>query len=199
MNNIELISNPREFLRLAAQCDEIICTAKRLPDFVFKRPFEKYYAVEYAHLYRRTFGALLREMSVVFGDDSVSYMVLDPREGYRADSSFFGLISFGPSTLPDRYFEVMSPVKGCSKILAEANLGVYWGSSLQWGVFADRISWELAVIATQKDIDVSTILGWPCFNAEGVAGYMRSQYYTTDPSDVVAGEFNEKFLASYSI
>lgn len=197
----ELVSDKEKFLELKNQCEQILDTGKRLPDFVFRRPFVRYYAVEYAHVYGRTFGGLLREMSNRFGDESASYMVLHPSPGdsYLRHSSFYGLISFSPATLPDRYLEVMSPTKGLSHILAGANLGVFWGCSLEWAVFADRISWELAVIATQKDIDVSRMLGWPCFNAEQVKSYMTSQYHRKDPSDTIASEFNTRFLANYSI
>jgi hypothetical protein len=197
MNARELITDEKSFLRLRAQCEEIIDTEKRLPEFVFRRPFEKYFAIEYAHIYKLKFGALLREMSGIFGDESVNYWMLDPHQPW--EGTFFGLISFTPSTLPDRYAEVMNPTKGLTHILAGANLGVFWGSSLEWGIFADRISWELAVIATQKDVDVSKILGWPCFNAEQVKSYMTSQYHIKDPSDSIASNFNKRFFENYSI
>ena len=199
MSATELVADGKEFLRLMSQCEGIIHTEKRLPEFVFRRPFARYFAVEYAHIYRQQFGVLLHEMSVTFGDHSVSYLALDPRDEYLADSCFFGMISFTPSTLPDRYADVMHPTKGLTHILAGANLGVFWGSSLEWGVFADRVSWELAVIATQKDVDVSKILGWPCFNAEQVKGYMTSQYHIKDPSDSIASNFNKRFFENYSI
>jgi hypothetical protein len=199
MSAPELVADGKEFLRLMSQCEGIIDTGNRLPEFVFRRPFARYFAVEYAHVYRQRFGALLREMSVTFGDDSVSYLALDPRDEYVADSCFFGLISFASSTLPNRYAEVMNPKIGCSKILAGANLGVFWGSSLKWGIFADRISWELAVVATQGDVDVSAILGWPCFNAAQVTSYMTTQYHSKDPSDSIATEFSRRFLANYSV
>ena len=196
MNTTELVADPEVFSFLSAQCDEVIDISKRLPEFVFRRAFGKYFAVEYAHLYKSQFGKLLYEMSQLFGDDSVSYRMLDPQpwEGVS-----LGLISFQPATLPERYADVMNPRIGRSKILTGANLGVFWGSSLNWGVYADRISWELAVIATDSDVDVSKILGWPSFSSEQVAEYMRCQYHIKDPSDSIAGEFNGKFLSNYSI
>ena len=196
MNSTELIADEKLSLGLRAQCEEIIDTGKRLPEFVFRRPFARYFAVEYAHVYNLKFGALLREMSRLSGDESVSYRMLD---AHPLEHPFLGLISFTPSTLPDRYAEGMHPTKGVTNILAVANLGVFWGSSLKWGVFADRISWELAVIATHNDIDVSKILGWPCFNAEQVKSYMTSQYHIKDPSDSIASNFNRRFFENYSI
>ena len=151
MSAIELVSDAETFLRLSAQCEEVFDTSKRLPEFVFHCHFARCFAVEYGHLYRPQFGSLLRELSRMSGDDSVSYRMLDPNPW---EGAFFGLISFVPSTLPDRYAEVMNPKIGCCKILAGANLGGFWGSSLKWGIFSDRISWELALIAAQGDIDI---------------------------------------------
>jgi hypothetical protein len=196
MSAIELVSAPEESLRLRAQCEEIIDTGKRLPDFVFRRPFTNYYAVEYAHLYKGKFGQLLHELSRPFGDDSLSYMMLDPEPW---EGVFFGLVSFTLATLTERYSQVMSPTQSDTHILAGANLGVFWGSSLRWAVFADRISWELALIAADKDFDVPGILGWPCFGPEQIRSYMTSQYQIVNPSGSIAAEFCKKFLSNYSI
>jgi hypothetical protein len=46
---------------------------------------------------------------------------------------------------------------------------------------------------------VSAILGWPYFNDEQVASYVRSQYHTKDPSDSIASDFNKRFFENYSI
>jgi hypothetical protein len=196
MNATELIADQKVCSALTVQCEEIFDTGRHLPEFVFRRPFARYFAVEYAHIYSLKFGVLLSEMSSIFADESVNYRMLDPQPW---DGTLFGLISFTPAILTDRYVEVMNPTKGSTHILAGANLGVFWGSSLEWGIFADRISWELAVIATQKDVNVSKILGWPCFNPEQVRSYMTSQYHAKDPSDSIAKEFSEKFLSNYSL
>lgn len=195
----ELITDATEFSRLREECEKVIDTHKRLPDFVFKRHFAKYYAIEYAHAYGR-FGELLRVVSQAFGDESVNFMVLDPSPGeqYFRHSSFFGMVSFAATILPSRYSDVLSPIKPPT-ILAGTNLGVFWGSSLGWGIFADRFSWELAVIAADKEIDVSSAIEWPCFNAEQVRNYMTCQYHAKDSSDSIAHDFNAKFFANYSI
>jgi hypothetical protein len=201
MHADELIADKEQFLLLRTQCEQIIDTEKRLPDFVFRRPFARYYAAEYAHIHRSEFAALLRELSEAFKDETVSFLPLDPAAGdkYFRHSAFYGLISFASSMLPARYVEVMPIAKRVTTVLAGTNLGVLWGSSLQWGIFADRISWELMVIATQKDVDVSGIVGWPCFTSKQVASYIASQYHNKDPSDLIAEDFNRKFLANYSI
>ncbi len=198
MNCPELVTDPAKFSSLRDEVEKIVDTRKRLPDFVFRHPFPRYYAVEYAHTHSK-FAPLLGAMSEMFRDDLVNYMVLDPpADSYYPCTPFFGLVSFPRSALAGRYVEVMG-IRGCSKILAGANLGVFWGPSLQWVVFADRISWELALIAIQKDVEVSTLLAWPCFTPESVRDYMTSQYHAKDPSDSIATDFSNNFLSNYSL
>lgn len=48
----ELVVDRAVFAILAEECERIIDTRKRLPEFVFKRSFTKYVAVEYAQVYR---------------------------------------------------------------------------------------------------------------------------------------------------
>ena len=198
MNCPELVTDPAKFSALRDEVEKIVDTRKRLPDFVFRRAFARYYAVEYAHAYSK-FAVLFGAMSETFRDDWVNYMVLDPpADSYYSSAASFGLVSFPGAALLERYVQVMGS-RGCSNILAGANLGVFWGSSLEWGVFADRISWELALIATQKDMDVSTLLTWPCFTGESVRDYMTSQYRAVNPSGSIAEEFSNKLLTNYSI
>ncbi len=76
------------------------------------------------------------------------------------------------------------------------DIGAFWGSSLKWGIFCDRISWELAVIAVSGDVDVPTISGFRCMDASWLSSYLQSQY-PDDPAK--ASAFAQKFLASYAI
>jgi hypothetical protein len=113
--------------------------------------------------------------------------------------SFFGIVSFAASDLRERYAAVMHPVRGASTILAGTNIGVFWGSSLEWGMFCDRISWEIAVIAVSENVDVSAISGFRCLDASWLSDYEKSQYHAKDPSDSIASGFVKKFVANYPI
>lgn len=184
---------------LKAECEKIIDTRKRLPDFVFQRPFAKYFAIEYAHVYGggdygKKFVSVLSNISNVCQDESVNYMVLDPESGHTLweQPLSLGVASFRPSSLVERYRLVMDH----SKILFAANLGVFWGSSLKWGIFADRVSWELAVIAVSENIDASMVGTLRCWNSAQVSSYMDSQYHWKTS---VASEFNRRFLENYPI
>ncbi len=200
MNPRELVVDKEAFSVLSGECERIINTQKRLPDFVFRRSFAKYFAIEYAHVYKREFGLFLSKISSIFADESVNYMTLEPHpvDYYYRHFSFFGLASFKPASLVERYKPVMSRDGHVDSFLNRGgDVGVFWGSSLKWGIFCDRISWEMAVIAVSENVDVPTISGFRCMDPSWLSDYMKAQYSSKDPS--IALDFNRTFLANYSI
>ena len=197
MKASELVIDNEAFTDLRGECEKIIDTHKRLPDLVFRRSFAKYFAIEYGHIYGNEFGAFLFAISGIFGDESVHFMTIDPPpESYYSQCSFFGAASFERSRLVKRYVPVLSRERNVPKLLAGVNVGVLWGSSLKWGIFCDRLSGEMAVIAVLGDIDVPTISGFRCMDPSGVSSYMNSQYHWK-PS--AASDFTQRFLANYPI
>ena len=159
-----LVVDEDAFSVLSAECEKIIDTRKRLPDFVFRRTFSRYFATEYCHIFKNEFAAFLFHLSNIFGDASVNYITLDPSpedKGYR-QRSYFGLASFEPSSLAERYVPVLSRDQNVPQLLAGVNVGAFWGSSLQWAISCDRISWELAVIAVSENTDVQKISSFRC-------------------------------------
>src|SRR5579863_1705384 len=92
----ELVVDKKAFSLLRDECEKIINTHKRLPDFVFQRPFTKYYAIEHSYVSRKEFGAFLFRVASVFLDESVNYMTVEPHpvDYYYRNCSFFGLASF---------------------------------------------------------------------------------------------------------
>ncbi len=196
----ELIRDPATFSRLSAECDKIIDTQRLLPDFVFWQAFPKYLATEYACLYGKDAAILLSQMSRTFGDESVNFMTIDPHpvDCYYKRNSWFGLASFSSATVSERYVPIMY-AGTFPKLLAGVNVGAYWGSSMKWAIFADRLRWELALIATQDNIEIPTIGRFRYFTAPMIASYMRSQYQSKDPSGAIASDFAARFLPNYAI
>jgi hypothetical protein len=193
-----LIVDADEFSVLRGECEKIIDTRKRLPDFVFRRPFAKYFAIEYSHIFGQQFAEFLVTLAGIFEDESVTFTTLDPspeHNGYR-QRSYFGLASFAPLTLAKRYVPVLSREGNIPQLLAGVNIGAFWGSSQKWAISCDRISWELAVIAVSENIDVPKISGLRCLNASEVSSYMKSQYHWKLST---ALEFDKKFMANYPL
>jgi hypothetical protein len=199
MNPTELIAETEGFFALSEECEKIIDTRKRLPDFVFQRPFARYFAIEHVHIFKKEFGSFLFKLSNIFGDESVNDMSLepDPVDYYYRLHAFFALASFKPSSLVERYLPVMSREGNADSFRSRGgDVGAFWGSSLNWGIFCDRISWEISVIAVPGNIDVPTVSGFRFMDASWFSDYINSQY-SRDAS--VASDFTQKFLANYPI
>ena len=198
----ELIIDREVFSVLSDECERIIDTRKRLPDFVFQRSFARYFAIEHSHIGRKEFGLFLFKMSNIFNDESVNYMTIVPHpvDYYYRHYSFFGLASFDPPSLVERYLPVMSRGKDVDSFLDRGgDVGAFWGSSLKWGISCDRVSWEIAVIAVSDNVDVPTISGFRRMDASEISGYMKSQYRMKDPSNSIALDFAQRFVANYPI
>lgn len=193
----ELVVDRDVFSVLRGECEKIIDTRKRIPDFVFRRAFAKYVVVEHSYIWSNDFGAFLSALSAIFADNAVNYMSIDPDpvDCYRSRSGFFGLASFKSSSLVERYTPAMTLNLG-SSLVAGGNVGAFWGSSLQWGIICDRISWEIAVIALAKDVDVPEISGFRCMDASQLSVCINNDY-SWDPA--VASDFNKRFFANYPI
>jgi len=198
----ELVVDKKVFLVLSGECERIINTRKRLPDFVFQRSFARYFVIEHAHIFTKEFGSFLFKVSSIFEDESVNYMTLDPDpvDYYYRHFSFLGLASFRPARLVERYVPVMSRDGNVDSFRARGgDVGAFWGSSLKWGIFCDRISWEIAVIAVPEDVDVPTISGFRCMDPSWISDYVTSQYRIKDPSNSMVLDFTRRFLANYRI
>ncbi len=199
MDPPELVADSEVFSALSDECEKIIDTQKRLPGFVFRRPFAKYVPIDYAYIERQEFADFLLKMSNISRDQSVNYMTINPAAvDYhdRFNCAFFGLASFEPSRLLERYVPAISVDRNRPWLLAGVNVGVFWGSSLEWAISCDRISWELAVIAVPQKVDVPSMSGFKCMDAEAISSYMKSLYCWKLPA---ALDFNQRFLANYPL
>ena len=154
--NTQLVKDSETFHALSDECNAVFNTTKRLPEYVFQRPFVRYYPFEHGLIMRKAFAGFLTNVARYFGDRAVNYMTLDPHpeKYYLRKYGFYGLASFEPSTLVDNYMNVMYRGGKADSFLARGgDIAVMWGSSRGWGIFCDRISWELCLMASSAKID----------------------------------------------
>ncbi len=199
MNPPELVADRETFSVLSAECEKIIATQKRLPDFVFQREFAKYFPIDYSYIYKQEFAAFLLKLSDIFEDESVNYMTLDPPATDYHDKyncSYFGMASFKPSSLLERYVPAICRDQNRTGLLAGVNVGVIWGSSLEWAISCDRISWELALIAVPEGVDVYAMADFKRMDSASVSSYMKSLYHWKLPT---AEDFSQRFLANFPL
>lgn len=156
MQHGELITAADAFSTLRAQCTAVFDIEKRLPEQVFKKKFDRHRAFEHGLIYQEKFAIYLASLARRFTDTSVNYMTLepDPVDYYLKHCGFYGLASFAPASLISDYMMVMSRNRSADSLLVRGgDVGIFWGSSLQWGIFCDRISWELCVVGFSGNLN----------------------------------------------
>jgi hypothetical protein len=198
----ELITDANRFTLLKGECEKVIDIRKRLPDFIFKKTFARYYVIEHGLISHKQFGHLLSTMASTFGDESINYITLIPDavDYYYERLGFYGLASFESAAVEERFLPVMWRGRVADSFIARGgDVAALWGSSLNWAIAADRISWEMSVIGASASLDITAITGFPCFNGAQVGSYVRSQYHAQDPTGSIAISFTEKFLANYPV
>lgn len=198
INERELVTDKEDFYRLRGECEKVIEINARLPNFVFSRSFIRFCAFEHAYIMTPQFPAFLHSIATRFEDTAVYYMTIrpDPVDYYYNSLSFFGMATFKTEELLERYMPVMSRHGEADSFFKRGgDISAFWGQSLQWAIFCDRISWELAVFGTAREMDMSRVTTVRCLNAETLSRYIRSQYR----SDVAtASDFVKMFVHSYS-
>jgi hypothetical protein len=179
MNYSQLITDSIAFSALRNECDLIFDMNKRLPERVFRQNFTEYYAFAYDHIDLNDFAAVLANIACRFGDRAVNYMTVvpDPVGYYFKHCGFYGLASFDPSTLINDYIKVMSRDGNVESFRSRGgDVGILWGSSLEWGIFCDRISWELCLMASRSPVDESIMTGVKVMDAAQLRDYELNVY-----------------------
>jgi len=197
--SLEKLVHQRDiFSTLSEESGKIIYPDRRLPGFVFKNTFDKYLPMEYEYVNRPHFPALLKELSDQYNDERVNYVTIepDPVKYYLDVHGFYGMASFRPIELAEAYFPTMSRGNRADSFLHRGgDVGLFWGTSLAWAVYCDRISWEIAILAINGDFSKSESINITSLSPVALSEYILSQY-SQSPS--VAREFVDKFLANYN-
>jgi hypothetical protein len=199
MHPPEVVVDREVFSALKAECEKLIDTQKRLPDFVFRRAFANYVPIDCAYIYTHKFAEFLLRLSDICQDESVNYITLDPEAADYYDRyhcPYFGLASFTQSSLLERYVPAIFGNRNWPEFRAGVHIGAFWGSSLEWAIFWDRISWELAVVAVPQNIDVRAMSDFKWMDAAKISNYMTGLYHWKLPT---ALNFNQRFLANYPL
>jgi hypothetical protein len=199
MQYAELLTGDTAFSTLRNECEAVFDTDKRLPAKVFRPNFTQYYAFEHGQIFRKEFAAFLAEIARVFVDATVNYMTLapDPVEYYRKNCGFYGLASFESGNLIENYLGVMTRGGSADSFMARGgDVGVIWGSSLSWGIFCDRISWDVCLMGVSSGLDKSLKNAIGCMDSDRLKAYLLNQY--RDKNYIVA-EFLKGLYANYSV
>jgi len=179
MQYAELLTDDAAFSALRDECNAVFDTNQRLPAKVFHSNFAKFYVFEHGQIFRQEFAAFLVEIARIFTDVSVNYMTLDPDpvEYYWKKCGFYGLASFERDSLIENYLGVMTRDGSADSFRARGgDVGVMWGSSLNWGIFCDRISWDVCLMGVPFELDKSLMGTIGCMSSDQMKKYLLSQY-----------------------
>ncbi len=196
---VELITDGAMFDLLQDQCNKLLDPNKALPNYVFRRDFAKFTAFDCAHIRQQVFGATLKRIALAFGDISVHYMTIepDPVKYYWEKLGFYGAASFDVDTLPSRYIVAMSrDFQSADSFLGRGgDVGVFWGSSLQWGIFCDRISWSICVLALSGTTNETLLSDIKVLDKDHLRDYILNEYKYNSSAGL---EFLNEYLSNYA-
>lgn len=198
MQHIELITRNDVFSALYEECSKVFTLEQRLPANVFRQQFDRYCAFEHGLIHRKDFAECLASIAHIFGDTAVNYMTLEPSpvNYYYKQCGFFGVASFEPSSVVDNYASVMSRDGDVNSFRARGgDVGVFWGSSLKWGIFCDRASWDLCMMGFASEFEEPLRRVIRCMQPDVLQNYIYNEYRQ---KPAIAAEFLSKLKRNFS-
>lgn len=197
MSYSELITDECIFSSLRNECNKIFDTSLRLPKHVFRHKFDKYYVFPYSLILGKDFATVLANISDIYIDAAVNYMTIAPHpvDYFYKNCGFYGLATFAPEKLTDRYAKVMSRDGAADSFQVRGgDICVFWGTSQKWGIYCDRISWELCVMGLLDDLNAKTISALNNMGAKTIEGYILAEYRDNPEK---ASDFLKEFFVNY--
>lgn len=192
----ELIADGRSFAALREECGAVFDIDQSLPSKVFRHQFERYCVFEHANIRQRSFATFLTSIADICSDEVVNYMTLrpDPIDYYYKNCGFYGVASFKAKDLAENYLKVMGRDGKVDSFFARGgDVGVFWGSSKEWGIFCDRISWEICLMGFSCALDkISGMVH--SLNSASLRSYISKEY---QHKPQVAQEFLMQLMKNY--
>jgi hypothetical protein len=136
-----------------AEISRAVDTGSRLPEWPFLSVRGYVSICEYDSVLGSWFFPVIHELARVHGDDSITFVVLEPDPSYymRAYSHFPGF-RLAPHVSPDDYWEALSYEPNgdpTGAIAYTANVIALVGSSRRWAVWGQR-DWEIALVLAEE-------------------------------------------------
>lgn len=153
---------------------------QRLPNLVYKVPFEKYVVLDFDHAMSRHFWSELEELIGLSGDSFAIMAVLDPHpiDYYYNEFSQYNLCVLQKGTTADEYWSMLEqgPEESpADAILINSEVVVWLSSSMKWAVWGER-SYGICVLG---------------FNNGDIGDYKCESWFTMDQAitDLVSLNF----------
>ncbi|MCL6458433.1 MAG: hypothetical protein K6T85_10555 [Gorillibacterium sp.] len=128
---------------------------QRLPNQVFKVPFQKTVVLDFDHAMSYRFWNELEQLTELFGDSSVIMAVLDPHpvDYYYNEFSQYNWCVLQNGTTADEYWNMLEqgPEESpADAILFNSEVVVWLSSSMKWAIWGER-SYGICVLGFTDD------------------------------------------------
>jgi hypothetical protein len=156
----------------------VIIIDESLPKVVFNKDIKHFVIIEHGYLLTSKFVDILCAICSFYEDDIVNYLSLSPAAEYYRNvaGGVYGGFSLASAVVDDQYLPVMT-LDGHVESFASrgGDVACIWGSSKNWGIFIDRITWELLVIGSKSEIPSSVFSHIRTIGDKEIKLYAQSQ------------------------
>ncbi|QJC52575.1 hypothetical protein HGI30_14050 [Paenibacillus albicereus] len=156
MSQNNFIRDKKEFEEILFLVTKAFNSEQRLPNQIFKFPFQKTVVLDFDHAMSDLFWDELEQLTYVFGDSSVIMGVLDPHpvDYYYNEFSQYNWCIFQKGTTDDDYWNMLE--KGpdespADAILYNSEVVVWLSPSMKWAIWGER-SYGICILGFNNEI-----------------------------------------------
>jgi hypothetical protein len=151
------IKDTNDFEEASRLVSNVCYDEERLPNQVFKVPFQNTVVLDFDHAMSYHFWDELEQFTDIFGDSYVIMAVLDPHpvNYYYNEFSQYNWCMLKKGTTADEYWNTLkqSPINSpADSILSNSEVVVWLPSSMKWALWGER-SYGICVLGFSDDID----------------------------------------------
>ncbi|EHS58245.1 hypothetical protein [Paenibacillus sp. Aloe-11] len=152
----EIIKDTKDFEEAQHLVSNVVYVEERLPNQVFKVPFQNKVVLDFDHAMSYGFWNEVEQLTGIFDDSFVIMAVLDPHpvNYYYTEFSQYNWCMLNKGTTSDEYWNTLqqSPIESpADSILSNSEVIVWLPSSMKWALWGER-SYGICVLGFSDDI-----------------------------------------------
>lgn len=178
----KIIKDTNDFEAASRLVSNVFYNEERLPNQVFKVPFQKTVVLDFDHAMSRSFWSELEELISLSGDSFVIMAVLDPNpvDYYYNEFSRYNWCVLQQGTTADEYWSMLEQgpeESAADAILINSEVVVWLSSSMKWAIWGER-SYGICILG---------------FNNNDIGDYKSESWFTMEKaiSDLVSLNFRD--------
>ncbi|MFB5677040.1 hypothetical protein ACE3NQ_06425 [Paenibacillus terreus] len=152
----KIIKDTTDFEEAQHLVSNVVYVEERLPNQVFKVPFQNKVVLDFDHAMSYGFWNEVEQLTGIFDDSFVIMAVLDPHpvNYYYTEFSQYNWCMLNKGTTSDEYWNTLqqSPIESpADSILSNSEVIVWLPSSMKWALWGER-SYGICILGFSDDI-----------------------------------------------